>query len=128
MLGHWQTILCKTNRFDPDDSNNTQICKSSRPTLWTGGVGRDQRRVGPVVPLTPKVEIFSSQTTETTPDLQYTRSFCDQVEWDEINAAWGQSCLLLHTMAQTCKLNFSVRIIPLGSYPKIADAKNVYEL
>ncbi|GAQ78658.1 AUTOPHAGY 6 [Klebsormidium nitens] len=50
------------------------------------------------------------------------------VEWDEINAAWGQSCLLLHTMAQTCKLNFSVRIIPLGSYPKIADAKNVYEL
>jgi beclin 1 len=51
-----------------------------------------------------------------------------QVEWDEINAAWGQSCLLLHTMAQTCKLNFTYRIIPMGSYPKIADNKNVYEL
>ena len=23
-----------------------------------------------------------------------------QVEWDEINAAWGQAALLLHTMAQ----------------------------
>lgn len=30
-----------------------------------------------------------------------------QVEWDEINAAWGQACLLLHTMAQYCRLNFS---------------------
>jgi beclin 1 len=29
------------------------------------------------------------------------------VEWDEINAAWGQAVLLLHTMAQQCKLNFS---------------------
>lgn len=29
------------------------------------------------------------------------------VEWDEINAAWGQAVLLLHTMAQSCKLNFS---------------------
>ena len=25
-----------------------------------------------------------------------------QVEWDEINAAWGQACLLLHTMCN-CK-------------------------
>ncbi|KAJ7525962.1 hypothetical protein O6H91_17G076200 [Diphasiastrum complanatum] len=29
------------------------------------------------------------------------------VEWDEINAAWGQACLLLFTMAQYCRLNFS---------------------
>jgi hypothetical protein len=29
------------------------------------------------------------------------------VEWDEINAAWGQAVLLLHTMAQQAKLNFS---------------------
>lgn len=29
------------------------------------------------------------------------------VEWDEINAAWGQAVLLLHTMSQQCKLNFS---------------------
>lgn len=51
------------------------------------------------------------------------------VEWDEINAAWGQACLLLHTMAQYCRLNFSqYRIIPMGSYPKVADNKNTYEL
>ena len=30
-----------------------------------------------------------------------------QVEWDEINAAWGQASMLLYTMAQTCRLNFS---------------------
>lgn len=29
------------------------------------------------------------------------------VDWNEINAAWGQAVLLLHTMAQQCKLNFS---------------------
>jgi hypothetical protein len=26
------------------------------------------------------------------------------VEWDEINAAWGQAVLLLHTLAQVCEL------------------------
>jgi hypothetical protein len=31
------------------------------------------------------------------------------VEWNEINAAWGQAVLLLHTMAQQCKLNFSCK-------------------
>ncbi|CAM6126094.1 unnamed protein product [Calypogeia fissa] len=50
------------------------------------------------------------------------------VEWDEINAAWGQACLLLHTMAQYCRLNFTYRILPMGSYPRIADNKNTYEL
>ncbi|KAH7424937.1 hypothetical protein KP509_11G032300 [Ceratopteris richardii] len=50
------------------------------------------------------------------------------VEWEEINAAWGQACLLLFTMAQYCRLNFTYRIIPMGSYPRIADSKNTYEL
>ncbi|BBN15663.1 beclin [Marchantia polymorpha subsp. ruderalis] len=50
------------------------------------------------------------------------------VEWDEINAAWGQACLLLYTMAQYCRLNFTYRILPMGSYPRIADNKNTYEL
>ncbi|EFJ28277.1 hypothetical protein SELMODRAFT_94233 [Selaginella moellendorffii] len=50
------------------------------------------------------------------------------VEWDEINAAWGQACLLLHTMAQYCQLNFTYRLIPMGSYACIADSKNTYEL
>ncbi|KAG6555817.1 hypothetical protein Mapa_002457 [Marchantia paleacea] len=50
------------------------------------------------------------------------------VKWDEINAAWGQACLLLYTMAQCCRLNFTYRILPMGSYPRIVDNKNTYEL
>lgn len=34
------------------------------------------------------------------------------VDWNEINAAWGQAVLLLHTMAQQCKLNFSCEHLP----------------
>ena len=53
-----------------------------------------------------------------------------QVEWDEINAAWGQAVLLLHTMASSCdEFEFSEKkLIPMGSYPKISDGKNTYEL
>eukprot|EP00850_Spirogloea_muscicola_P002932 SM000011S19110 [mRNA] locus=s11:954007:957116:- [translate_table: standard] len=50
------------------------------------------------------------------------------VEWDEINAAWGQACLLLFTMAHLCRLTFSYRILPMGSYPRIADSKDTYNL
>ncbi|GBG59887.1 hypothetical protein CBR_g66692 [Chara braunii] len=51
------------------------------------------------------------------------------VEWDEINAAWGQACLLLSTMAQACRMTFSsYRILPMGSYPRIADTRNTYDL
>ncbi|PIN02170.1 Beclin-like protein [Handroanthus impetiginosus] len=54
-----------------------------------------------------------------------------QVEWDEINAAWGQACLVLHTMAQYFrpKFAYSIKITPMGSYPRITDANNkTYEL
>ncbi|KAK9094150.1 hypothetical protein Scep_025619 [Stephania cephalantha] len=53
------------------------------------------------------------------------------VEWDEINAAWGQACLLLHTMAQYFQPKFSyrIKIVPMGSYPRIVDTNNnTYEL
>ncbi|KAJ1414964.1 Atg6/Beclin [Sesbania bispinosa] len=53
------------------------------------------------------------------------------VEWDEINAAWGQACLLLHTMCQYFrpKFQYRIKIIPLGSYPRITDSNNgTYEL
>eukprot|EP00850_Spirogloea_muscicola_P001988 SM000007S20948 [mRNA] locus=s7:1144136:1146996:+ [translate_table: standard] len=50
------------------------------------------------------------------------------VEWDEINAAWGQACLLLFTMAHLCRVTFSYRILPMGSYPRIADSKDTYNL
>ncbi|KAI6702601.1 hypothetical protein NL676_011737 [Syzygium grande] len=41
------------------------------------------------------------------------------VEWDEINAAWGQACLLLHTMCQyfRSKFPYRIKILPMGSYP-----------
>ncbi|KAL5217397.1 hypothetical protein ABZP36_018081 [Zizania latifolia] len=54
-----------------------------------------------------------------------------QVEWDEINAAWGQAALLLHTMAQyfTPKFKYRIKIHPMGSYPKVTDINNnTYEL
>nr|XP_043609485.1 beclin-1-like protein [Erigeron canadensis] len=54
-----------------------------------------------------------------------------QVEWDEINAAWGQACLLLQTMAQYFRPKFQcrIKILPMGSYPKIMDSSNnTYEL
>ncbi|RPA81349.1 APG6-domain-containing protein [Ascobolus immersus RN42] len=43
-----------------------------------------------------------------------------QVDWAEINAAWGQTCLLLATISE--KLNFTFRnyrLLPLGSYSRI---------
>ncbi|XP_031376312.1 beclin-1-like protein isoform X3 [Punica granatum] len=54
-----------------------------------------------------------------------------QVEWDEINAAWGQACLLLHTMCQYFqpKFPYRIKILPMGSYPRIMDlSNNTYEL
>ncbi len=51
------------------------------------------------------------------------------VEWDEINAAWGQSVLLLHTMAQACQITFSAyRLVPMGSHPRVADRRGTYDL
>ncbi|KAK6919989.1 Atg6, BARA domain, partial [Dillenia turbinata] len=53
------------------------------------------------------------------------------VEWDEINAAWGQACLLLHTMAQYFqpKFHYRIKVLPMGSYPWIVDTNNnTYDL
>ncbi|CAG8558310.1 10002_t:CDS:2, partial [Funneliformis mosseae] len=54
-----------------------------------------------------------------------------QVDWSEINAAWGQTTLLLSTIAN--KLNFTFqtyRLVPLGSFSKIEkiDDDTSYEL
>ena len=39
------------------------------------------------------------------------------VDWSEINAAWGQTALLLHTIAKDCSFNFETfEIVPYGSY------------
>ncbi|XP_058111148.1 beclin-1-like protein isoform X3 [Magnolia sinica] len=53
-----------------------------------------------------------------------------RVQWDEINAAWGQACLLLHVMAQYFqpKFPYRIKILPKGSYPRIVDGNDTYEL
>ncbi|KAL8585049.1 hypothetical protein ACOMHN_043685 [Nucella lapillus] len=43
-----------------------------------------------------------------------------QVEWSEINAAWGQAALLLHSLARKIDLTFDrYRLVPYGSYSYI---------
>lgn len=40
-----------------------------------------------------------------------------QVEWSEINAAWGQAALLLYCLAKKLNLNFEkYRLVPYGNY------------
>eukprot|EP00210_Caulerpa_lentillifera_P004231 g4036.t1 len=55
------------------------------------------------------------------------------VDWDEINAAWGQAVLLLYTMANLCNFTFSnYKLVPMGSKPKIIEGtgpdRKVHEL
>ena len=51
------------------------------------------------------------------------------VEWEEINAAWGQAVLLLHAMARVEGFQFSeYKLLPMGSFPRIVDKHNIYEL
>ncbi|KAJ8514401.1 hypothetical protein ONZ45_g8066 [Pleurotus djamor] len=54
------------------------------------------------------------------------------VEWAEINAAWGQTLLLLYTIARKLDYTFSnYRLIPMGSFSridKIVGDKATYEL
>lgn len=54
------------------------------------------------------------------------------VEWDEINAAWGLVALCLDRLAEKVGCQFTgCRIVPLGSYTRVEDlppSKNSYEL
>ncbi|KZT42488.1 autophagy protein 6 [Sistotremastrum suecicum HHB10207 ss-3] len=54
------------------------------------------------------------------------------VEWAEINAAWGQTLLLLYTIARKLDYEFeNYRLVPLGSFSRIeriAGDKAIYEL
>ncbi|KAK2464299.1 hypothetical protein APHAL10511_003756 [Amanita phalloides] len=55
-----------------------------------------------------------------------------QVEWAEINAAWGQMLLLLYTIARKLDFTFEhYRLIPMGSFSRIERTigdKATYEL
>jgi beclin 1 len=55
------------------------------------------------------------------------------VEWTEVNAAWGQTALLLFTLARKCNLTFKdYKIVPMGSFSTVekigGDRKEVYNL
>ncbi|GBE81135.1 Vacuolar protein sorting-associated protein [Sparassis crispa] len=54
------------------------------------------------------------------------------VEWAEINAAWGQTLLLLYTIARKLDYTFeNYRLIPMGSFSRIERTtgdKSAYEL
>jgi beclin 1 len=54
------------------------------------------------------------------------------VEWAEINAAWGQTLLLLYTIARKLDYTFdSYRLVPMGSFSRIeqiAPTKTTHEL
>jgi len=44
------------------------------------------------------------------------------VEWEEVNAAWGQACLLLSTMASLARFTFaSHALLPMGSTARVRD-------
>lgn len=55
-----------------------------------------------------------------------------QVEWAEINAAWGQTLLLLYTIARKLGYTFeNYRLVPMGSFSRIERTtgdKATYEL
>lgn len=54
----------------------------------------------------------------------------DPVEWQEINAAWGQAILLLDSLARSLKYTFPERLKlePRGSYSRVHDANNINEI
>ncbi|PRW18412.1 beclin 1 [Chlorella sorokiniana] len=56
--------------------------------------------------------------------LRLGRTSQQAVEWDEINAAWGQAVLLLATLAKACGVRFrAYRLLPQGSYPQVVDVR-----
>ena len=63
---------------------------------------------------------------------QSARSTHEQVEWSEINAAWGQAALLLNVLERKLEFQCSeYKVVPCGSFSrveKIDNEKTVYEL
>jgi beclin 1 len=51
----------------------------------------------------------------------------EQVEWNEINAAWGHAALLLHTIARMRKVQWTKHtVVPMGSFSTVEPGR--YEL
>lgn len=52
----------------------------------------------------------------------------EPVPWEEINAAWGQACLLLDALVRKCGVVTQYRLLPRGSYSAIQAGGDVYDL
>eukprot|EP00930_Biecheleria_cincta_P085668 TRINITY_DN75044_c0_g1_i1.p1 TRINITY_DN75044_c0_g1~~TRINITY_DN75044_c0_g1_i1.p1 ORF type:complete len:423 (-),score=112.77 TRINITY_DN75044_c0_g1_i1:73-1341(-) len=50
------------------------------------------------------------------------------VPWEEVNAAWGQACLLLDALVKKCRLTTQYKLLPRGSYSAIQVGGDVFEL
>lgn len=51
------------------------------------------------------------------------------VDWNEINAAWGQTCLLLHSLVNKIGLKFQrYELVPYGNYSYIRNLEDNKEL
>uniref|UniRef100_A0A1D1ZT54 Beclin-1-like protein n=1 Tax=Auxenochlorella protothecoides TaxID=3075 RepID=A0A1D1ZT54_AUXPR len=51
------------------------------------------------------------------------------VPWEEVNAAWGAAVALLSILARLAGAQLSAaRLLPMGSYPRVADARGTHEL
>eukprot|EP00927_Polykrikos_kofoidii_P069260 TRINITY_DN64639_c0_g1_i1.p1 TRINITY_DN64639_c0_g1~~TRINITY_DN64639_c0_g1_i1.p1 ORF type:complete len:431 (-),score=92.48 TRINITY_DN64639_c0_g1_i1:130-1422(-) len=50
------------------------------------------------------------------------------VPWEEINAAWGQACLLLDALVKKCGVSTQYRLLPRGSYSAIQAGGDVLDL
>lgn len=50
------------------------------------------------------------------------------VQWEEINAAWGQACLLLDALVKKCGVTTQYRLLPRGNYSAIQAGGDVLDL
>jgi beclin 1 len=80
-------------------------------------------------PITKHKPLLTQQQNNNDSGCRLGRTPEAPVEWDEVNAAWGQAVLLLHTMAAACGLTFSsYRLLPMGSRPRVADRRGAHDL
>ncbi|CAH0480820.1 unnamed protein product [Peronospora belbahrii] len=76
--------------------------------------------------LTDMFVISSDGTFGTINQFRMGQSASFTVEWNEINAAFGECALLLQTLANIVGLDFSdFKIVPLGSFSKIIRTSNL---
>jgi len=60
-------------------------------------------------------------------NLRLGRLASDPVEWSEVNAAWGQTALLLSALARKIGLTFErYRLVPYGNHSYIEVSRSIF--